>query len=211
MRYGSLGLLFALPAVGSANIITFDEFGGQPSTFDTAQPVNDKYLSLGVKFRGPNGSKSNGGVLIGSGSFTVPAHSGPVFLGFSRIAEGSDGGAPISPEELTFTTPINQVSIFAASVDSSHAANFTLTAYDAQGHLLGSNSLTLQVIQWGQLSFSAPSISKVVLNETTNAHTFVFDDLSYQPVPEPASLLVLGLGVGIVGCRRPKKSQTYNG
>ena len=51
----ALGFLLA-PGLALANLITFDEFGTQPSTFDAATPVNDRYLSQGVRFRGPGGS-----------------------------------------------------------------------------------------------------------------------------------------------------------
>ncbi len=206
MKYlvGVLGL--CLPATSHATLITFEEFGTQPALFDSANPVNNKYLSYGVQFRGPGGSTVDGGVLLNDSTFTTHAHSGNNFFAFSRIGEtDAGGGLPIDPEQLTFTTAVTSVSIFAASVDSSKGGHFTLTAYNSAGAQVDSNSISLAVLQWGQLSVNANSISKVVLTETGNANTFVYDDLNFNPVPESGTMVMMLAGVGLFAMiRKPR-------
>ena len=80
-----------------------------------------------------------------------------------------------------------------------------MTAFDASGAQVATNSLQLAVDVWGQLSVSAPSISKIQLSESSNAFTYVYDDLNFTPVPEPTALLGLGLGVAVLLRRRRVK------
>ena len=187
--------LIVFPGFALATDISFEELGTQPSTFDAATPVNDKYLSYGVKFRGPGGSTELGGDLLNDSTFTMHAHSGNNFLALTT---------GMGPEELTFTSAQNQVSIYAGSVDTSKGGHFTLAAYDAGGTQVATNSIQLAYGTWGQLSVTAPSISKVILSETGGAFTYVYDDLHFSPVPEPASVAVIGFGA-LALIRRKKK------
>ena len=193
----ALGFLLA-PGLALANLITFDEFGTQPSTFDAATPVNDRYLSQGVRFRGPGGSTELGGDMLNDSTFTVKAHSGNNFLALTT---------GMGPEQLTFTSAQTQVSIYAASVDTSKGGSFTLTAFDSSGNQVGTNSVQLAVDVWGMLSVNAPSISKVTLTETSGAFTYVYDDVTFSPVPEPSSIAALTLGaLVLIGRRRKSRS-----
>ena len=184
MKLLAFALLSVLPICASATLITFDEFGTQPSAFDNATTVKDKYLAQGIRFRGPGGSTETGGMMLNDSTFTVKAHSGNNFLAMlSSFGE----------EQLLFTTPQTSVSIFAASVDT-HAGNFVMTAFDANGTQLDSQTLNLARGVWGQLSVTGSLISKVTLNETSGVFTYVYDDLNFSPVPEPSSLAVIAMG-----------------
>ncbi|MBS1727098.1 MAG: PEP-CTERM sorting domain-containing protein [Armatimonadetes bacterium] len=184
MKLFTIAFLGIAPVFASATMITFDEFGTQPALFDNASPENDTYLPQGVRFRGPGGSTEIGGMMLNDSTFTVKAHSGNNFLAML---------SSFNPEQLTFTTPQNAVSIYAASVDT-HAGTFVMAAFDANGNQIDSDTLTLARGVWGQLSVTAPSISKVTLTETSGVFTFVYDDLNFSPVPEPASFAVLAVG-----------------
>lgn len=207
MKFLASASALLLPVVASAGMISFDEFGGAPPLFETGTPVNDLYLSQGVRFRGPGGSTTDGGVILNDSTFTVHAHSGHDFLAFTRLPETDGGdGFPIGPETVTFTHAVNHVSIDAASVDA-RGGSFSLSAFDSHGALLGASTVQLAPIQWGELSVDAAGISKVVFNETTTANTFVFDDLTFQSTPEPCAMAALVVGfAGLLKNRRKSRA-----
>ncbi|WP_322731297.1 hypothetical protein [Nostoc sp. ChiQUE01b] len=156
----------------------------------------DLYAPLGVDFSGSGGN--DGGVILNqSGNFDIDARSGLNFLVFNRDARLSDGGVPTDPETITFNTLLNSVSIFAASANDT--ATFTLEAFDRNNLLVGSNTITTQPSTYSQLSVSSASgnISRIVLTSRDDNY-FVYDDLSFTPVPEPSSVLGT-LTFGVLG------------
>lgn len=180
--------------VAQATTITFDEFGTQPSTFDAASPVNDRYLAQGVRFRGPNNSTEIGGMMLNDSTFTVHAHSGNNFMALTTT---------MGPETLTFTNLQSHVSIYAASVVTG-GGHFLLTAFDTGGTQIGSDSLVINRDTWGQMTVDAPGIKKVVISESSAAFTYVYDDLNFSSVPEPATLGLFVLAIPAL-LRRKRK------
>ncbi|WP_445636722.1 PEP-CTERM protein-sorting domain-containing protein [Nostoc sp. DSM 114161] len=180
--------------------------------FIDSTALTDLYAPLGVNFSGP-GQLSGGSIADQSGNFGVNALSGSNFLAFNRDAILSNGGIPTDPETVTFTDLISDFSIFASG--GREPNTFQLQAFDINNSLLGTDTITTAVAEWGQLSFSSSlgNISKVVLTGIGEDNAFVYDNLSFTPasqsVPEPASLIgILGLGAfGVTSVCKRKQQQ----
>ena len=202
-------------STAQASLINFDtDANGNPinapSTFIESTALTNLYAPLGVTFSGP--VQLSGGIILDqSSNFGINALSGSNFLAFNRDLDAilSNGGLPIDPESISFADPISDFSIFASGGFESNT--FQLQAFDINNLLLGTNTITTAVKEFGQLSFSSSlgNISRVILTGIGADNTFVYDNLSFTPVsksvPEPASLIgILGLGAfGITSlCKR---------
>jgi len=99
-------------------------------------------------------------VLNECGGFSVTGHSSPNFLAFNTAAAGTlpNGGTPIGPETLTFSTPVEFVQ---ANVGSSNAGTITLACF-AGSTLLGT-STTIGASSLTTLSVHAANITSCTL------------------------------------------------
>ena len=188
-----------------------------PIFFSQANHLTDLYAPLGVHFSGPGGN--DGGAILDQGSnFGVPALSGPNFLAFNRLSEAvmADGGHPIDPETIRFDAPQQFVSIFAAPgvFDEAEGVSgtFRMDAFDSHGTLVGTSTLTSlgAYVQLGV--FSGSGISSVRLTETSGDILFVYDNLSFNTIPEPASMTSLGIGTLMLAAfltRRGRRPNPY--
>lgn len=110
-----------------------------------------------------------------------------------------DGGRLFDPETITFDSLAAHVSIFAGG--GTRDKTFLMQGFDVNGVLVASDTLTTQ--QWGQLEIASLSGIKSVqlscLDPPPNTFYFVFDDLSVDFVPEPAttSLLICAAALGL--------------
>lgn len=200
-------LLIAGASQSMAVNISFDEFGVAPEFFNDTNPLRDEYLaSQGVSFSAP-GFYDGGAILSGDGIWT--ARSGTNFLAYNRAGtsdtEMQNGGQPHDPQRITFSDLQGSVSIWANSFK--WAGLFVIAAYDNSNSLIGFNTFSTNTNEWTELSFTASSniIRSVVLTEASGASAFAFDDLNAEAVPEPASMVALGLGAAAL-IRRRKKS-----
>jgi len=223
----AVGLWLAVPGLGRAGLITFDE----ASVAGVQVPVNyfysdgavltDSYAAEGVRFSGPqNGDGTvNGGIILYNAGgklhdFGVAPHSGTNVLAFNRMAQlggflppFSPTGKATDPETITFDSTQSQVSIWAAGGLQAH--QFLIQGFDANNSLVDSQTVTTQ--DWSQLTVSGGGIQSVVLSEIGSPFdSWVYDDLSFTPdgasvsgsAPEPGSLVLLGIGgFGLVGWR----------
>lgn len=198
-----LGLSGATASTARAVTINFDtDAAGNPLTapslFADADPLTTLYASLGVVFAGP-APGDGGAILDESSSFGVTARSGSNFLAFNREATMQNGGTPTGPETLTFSTPVSSVSIYGAG--GSNVDTFTMTAFDNLGVVIDTDTVSSQQFAQIEVSAGGPGISSVVLTENGDPF-FVYDDLSFIFVPEPASGLVFTAACGLLVGRR---------
>lgn len=194
-------VLFVVLLSGSARaaIVTFDEVGTQPKDFVNANPLRDEYA--GLRFSGP-GPLDGGAVLDVDANFGITARSGRNFLAFNRLSfvTMSNGGRPIDPETIEFlSSPVSSAEIYCFGF----GVAFKMEGFNSGGASVAVATISSADADWTKLSIAAPSISKITLTETTGSTSaaWVFDDLSYTPVPAPAGVTVLGLG-GLLGARR---------
>jgi len=151
---------------------------------------------------GPGGN--NGGAILNEAAgFGVPAHSSPNFLAFNRLVTLADGGIPNDPETVRFDFLVSNVSIFAAGGQFTGMVTFRMDAFDANGLLVAMDTSTVPGGVYTQLSVSSTAgIERIVLTETNTGsqQAWVYDDMTYTPVPEPGALLLGGMGaLGLVG------------
>ena len=199
----SLSLLFT-----SANAATIDFEGtGAPTAFNETTALTDAYAASGVNFAGPGGT-DGGAILNDAAALGVLAHSGTDFLAFNAGAVLMDGAIPQGPQMILFDFVISSVSIWAAG--GPFDGLFELEAFDAADTSLG----VVQVptfADWEILSIMAPNISKVQVTELNGIQSYVYDDLSFEPValtnvPEPGAFFLLAAGLlGLLGVRRSKE------
>ncbi|MCB2213307.1 T9SS type A sorting domain-containing protein [bacterium] len=146
--------------------IDFDDLDA-PGLFNDQIPLTDEYLDQGVLFEG------QGEVLNESGNFGISNYSSPNFLAFNT------GAGVYPPETMLFDPPILSLTILAGH---SSSGTITATAYDSNGSLVGSYSITgLSSLQ--TLNVEGDDIAEVVLDFTGSI--CCFDDLTFEQDLEP--------------------------
>jgi hypothetical protein len=198
-----ISLLVAPQARGSVTI-TFDEFGLQPQLFVNSNPLREQYAGQGVHFAGP--TSLNGGAILDQGSsFGVPALSGQDFLAFNSLAIATmlNGGTPVGPETIQFDFSVSSVSIFAGD---GQGVGFNLTAYDAFNNVVGVDNQVNSLGSYVQLAVAGSGITKITFDRTSGNTAWVVDNLTFQAVPEPGTVTLVGLGLaGLLAISRRKK------
>jgi hypothetical protein len=170
-----------------------------PDFFFQTSPLTELYAPIGVHFSGSRAGYG-GAILNQGGSFGVPALSGENFLAFNAMGDLSYA---VAPETITFDTPMTSVSIFAAGGGGEYGP-FTMQAFDVGGLPLDTDTVDSPPNGYGELSVSSPEgIHSVVLTIDVGFTSWVYDNLSATPVPEPNSLsfIVSGLIAFLLMCR----------
>ena len=176
--------------------LEFDEFGSSPADI-FADGLSIDGLTFGYT---PGGGSSDQAIY--NGSFSQES----IFLSGNSL-EGKVGG------ELTinFDMPTNMLQFDAAVDAASSAAYMTVELFDDAGGPMDIQWILLNQVLDGGLfeghysfsnSFDGDYASSAVINfNESGATEFYVDNLSYISTPEPASMMLLGLG-GLILRRR---------
>lgn len=200
----ALGLALA-GASAQAETITFNDLVAGAT-------LSTQYASLGVTFS-PNafsgpGSSASGEPWATNTHMLIADSTGPDVggLGTPELVNGmvlrsysgwltEDGDASFL---VSFSTPVTSFSADFGGV--TEFADVTIWAYDGST-LLGSVSATVT----GQLtlSFAASSITSVAVRPGNYFDYVAVDNISFAPVPEPATYATMALGLaGLLAWRR---------
>lgn len=127
--------------------------------------------------------------VISLNEFDFPPHSGiKVIATFGGLLT------------VSFDSPVNLVSGFISYNDTATGVNLSL--YDINNMLLADAFFESPVSQEGMIknqfiSLGSANVSSMVLslNSAISDMPFTFDDFSYLSIPEPATILLISLGV----------------
>ena len=155
----------------------------------------------------------NGGVVMSDDGWLNLATSKSNLYGTSDTAILADGSTQL-PGFITgtFTTPASGL-ITLDVINGAGAANFTLYAWDSNDIQIGLNTIYLNYFGSAgsvgalSLNFSGISYFTVASDQGERAIDFAIDTVRFNAVPEPTSMILLGLGLmGLAGIRRKFKA-----
>ena len=196
--------LFLLSSPGDACALKID-FDDVPVTgsFKTEGPLRDQYGNQGVHFLGLGINDGGARLDAATARLGINAYQNSRnFLAFNRQADYTGGGTAQWPEFIVFDDLWKTVSIYVSSTSGSD--HFILRAYDSSGKLVDEESVDSRgwipiTVEW------ALGIRQVELTRLeSGSATFAADslELTTRVVPEPGTMLLLGLGVIGLGILR---------
>jgi hypothetical protein len=170
---------------GSANaLITFDEYG-------LGTVITNQYAAQGVLFSGVSGSAP---IITMDGALQVVSPNPPYAGDF----------------EMTFINPVDWVEFDAGYWDTRYSGD--IRAYDAGMNVIG--TLTNQTI-WTETGLvyehftftGLGPIAAIYFNSVPDPAGAAMDNLDFSaPIPEPATIALVGLGLLGLGARLRKRS-----
>jgi hypothetical protein len=129
--------------------------------------------------------------IYGYNDSDFPPHSGDAVI-------GTDFGVPyIQVDFVGFT---------ATYVEAWYTSAYTfyLEAYDASNNLIAMSTGPSNIGTNSLISVSIPNIAYVKFHDSGNM--FSVDDFAYEPIPAPGAILLGGIGAGLVGWLRRRRT-----
>jgi hypothetical protein len=168
---------------GYATVLGFGPLG------DCCNQIPDGY---GGFHWDPNFYNVNNGYLQTNYGFSYGAPSGgAAFNAFDGRQVSLWRDTPFTFEGAYFSTWGND-----DQYSNMSSLTVTILAYDSQNQLLGTIESSLPADQFIFVGADIPNVSKLVFdNDGISGHRWLMDDLTYEAVPEPASLIISGSGI----------------
>jgi len=178
-------MLLAAAIAGTAAAVPFTVTFEEPSLPTT----------IGTWFSGSGIAFDPGWQLL-TPSLTYPAHSGTHIV----YSEGPTAW-------INFTEPVRSVEAWFTSTSNAYPSLY-LEAYSGlsgTGTLIATASLIKNAHSIDPMRVESPDgeIMSVVIHDTGNA--FTMDDVTFDPVPEPATVSLLLAGIGLTILRKRRK------
>jgi hypothetical protein len=190
--------LFGCLFFGSANatLIDFDTLPGG-GVLSSGTSLTNQYASEGVLFSAfENGSLVDNtvvGNLVGSNYW---------YNCYPTIC-----GSRADILRIDFDSLVDNVSWVTDTEGTPPGSGIIFNAYDSIGSLIDSTSITISGTAIST-SFSVSGISYIEMLQASDSWAWGIDNLSFDAttVPEPTSIILLGLGLAGIGLSKKRKS-----
>jgi hypothetical protein len=150
----------------------------------------------------------NNGVVMDNSGWNNLATTAPNLYGTSDYAALNDGSLLPGNIDMIFSSPVSNLGFDL--INGFGAAAFTTYAFDSNGNILGFDIENLNCFGCGgevaHVAFGFGGISEIAIisGQPTGSIDFAVDTITYNPVPEPGTLMLLGTGLAGLWSQRKR-------